>query len=738
MGPRRRIAGSPGQTAPNTPCLRSDRFLFSIPFIVKFLGLHWVDVAILLVYIVTVLAIGKVFSHGVKNEKDYFLGGRSLGRWLQFFLSFGNMTDPGQATTTASSVYRQGASGAWLALITLFLTPYYWFMNVWFRRVRLTTMADLFEDRFGSRFLTTLYATTMLIIAVVGVIAGGNVMALKTLQPLMVKEPAAYTQVERQQVADYHEFSALRQQRLAGALPADQVARYDVLRDHYQRGTLQPFVTYLKPVTFYLVSTSLVAVFIMLGGLKASAVVDAIQAILVVVISVILIPFGLVKLGGFDALHEKVPDVMFNLFGGDIASEYTWYSICALLLVQMIGIAGSQHNMAIAGSAKDEMAARLGAVTGGFSKRFVTIMWAYCGLIAFALFGPNLSDPDQAWGLMTRELLPIGLIGVMITGILGGKIAVLGAQSVVLSGLLVKNLYEPLFPGRTERHYMRVARLAVPSLLAAGVLVGLFLNSIIAILKFAIVLLLVWGVPITFLFVWRRVTQTAVLVQVIVTLIFIGVIPWVVSSIPAFARSELLTRMTQERTVTATVKATSVDVAAGLAKGAGETIVKSRRIEPVSVFFEEGVVRVNPNDPASPKTGKGLFRTEVFLLHLAGVEVTGFTPAQLLTTRYLVDALLPIFLLVTVSLVTRPSDPARVARFYARMKTPVAATLEQDEIEVAASYAQPTRFDHTKLFPGSSWEFTKWNRMDALGFLACCGVVGLVIVVFKGVLAIGG
>jgi SSS family solute:Na+ symporter len=327
---------------------------------------------------------------------------------------------------------------------------------------------------------------------------------------------------------------------------------------------------------------------------------------------------------------------------------------------------------------------------------------------------------------------------VMITGILGGKIAVLGAQSVVLSGLLVKNLYEPLFPGRTERHYMRVARLAVPSLLAAGVLVGLFLNSIIAILKFAIVLLLVWGVPITFLFVWRRVTQTAVLVQVIVTLIFIGVIPWVVSSIPAFARSELLTRMTQERTVTATVKATSVDVAAGLAKGAGETIVKSRRIEPVSVFFEEGVVRVNPNDPASPKTGKGLFRTEVFLLHLAGVEVTGFTPAQLLTTRYLVDALLPIFLLVTVSLVTRPSDPARVARFYARMKTPVAATLEQDEIEVAASYAQPTRFDHTKLFPGSSWEFTKWNRMDALGFLACCGVVGLVIVVFKGVLAIGG
>ena len=703
----------------------------------KFFGLHWIDVTILLGYIVAVLLIGKALSRGVKGEGDFFLGGRSLGRWLQFFLSFGNMTDPGQATTTSSSVYRQGAGGAWLALITLFLTPYYWFMNVWFRRVRLTTMADLFADRFGSRFLATLYAVTMLIIAVIGVIAAGNVTALKTLQPLMVKEEAVWTPEERQRVADYHEYAKLRQQRQAGALPAAEAARYETLSDYYKRGELQPYVTYLKPVTFYLVSTGIVAVFIMLGGLKASAVVDAIQAMLVVLISVILIPFGLSRIGGTQALHEKLPDVMFNLFGGDIASEYTWYSIAALLLVQLIGIAGTQANMAISGSAKDEMAARLGAVTGGFSKRFVTIAWAYCGLIALALFGPNLSDPDQAWGLMTRELLPVGLIGIMITGILGGKVAVLGAQSVVLSGLVVKNLYEPLFPGRDERHYVVVARLAVPLLLAAGVLVGLFLNSVVVILKFAIVLLLVWGVPITVLFLWRGVTETAVRVQVFVTLLLIAVIPSVVSSIPALARSETLTEMTRERVVRTEVDATATDVAAGRAKAAGEKITVTRRIEPVSLYFEEGVVRVDPKDPTSPRTGKGLFRTEVFLLSLLGVDVAGFSSAQLLTTRYLVDALIPILLIFGVSLVTRPTDPERVARFYARMKTPVAPTLEEDARRVAESYAHPTRYDHLKLFPGSNWEFTRWDRTDTLGFLACCALVGVVLLVFKGVLLLG-
>ncbi len=703
----------------------------------KFFGLHWLDVLILLVSIIAVLAIGKIFSHGVKGEKDFFLGGRSLGKWLQFFLSFGNMTDPGQAATTASSVYRQGAGGAWLALITLFLTPYYWFMNVWFRRVRLTTMADLFADRFGSKFLATLYAITMLMVAIVGVIAGGNVVALKTLQPLMVKDPAIYTVAEKQSVADFYEFSELRQQRQTTVLTGAAAARYDVLNDFYKRGALQPYVSYLKPVAFYLVSTSLVAVFIMLGGLKASAVVDAIQALLVVLISVILIPFGLAKIGGVKALHEKVPDVMFNLFGGDAASEYTWYSIGALLLVQLIGIAGSQHNMAIAGSAKNEFAARLGSVTGGFSKRFVTIAWAFCGLIAIAVFGPNLSDPDQAWGLMTRELLPVGLIGIMITGILGGKIALLGAQSVVLSGLVVKNLYEPLNPGRSENHYVLIARLAVPMLLAAGVIVGLFLNSIVAILKFAIVLLLVWGVPITLLFLWRRVTQIAVLVQVIVTLFLIAVIPSVVSSIPALARSESLTLMTRERVVTSQMAATAADVAAGLATTEGQTISKTRRIEPVSVFFEEGVVRVDPKDVNSPKTGKGLFRTEAYLLHVLGFDVAGFTSAHLLTTRYMVDFLIPVIIVIMVSLLSRPTDPVRVARFYARMKTPVAPTLEEDADAVEASYANPTRYDHQKLFPRSNWEFTKWDKVDAIGFLVCCALVGVVLLVFKGVLVVG-
>lgn len=698
-------------------------------------GLHWIDSLILIAYVIAILFIGKAQSGGMHGEKDFFLGGRSLGKWFQFFLSFGNMTDPGQATTTASSVYQQGAGGAWLALITLFLTPYYWFTNVWFRRVRLTTMADLFEDRFGKRFLATLYAITTILMAIVG-IAGGNVVALKTLQPLMTKPASAYTVTEQQMVANYHEFSELRKEHLATPLSPSS-PRYEQLKGYYARGELLPYVSYLQPVPFYLVSSLLVAIFVMLGGLKASAVVDAVQAVLVITISLILIPFGLHQIGGVAGLHEKVPAVMFNVFGGGRASEYTWYSIAALLLVQFVGIVGSQASMTIAGSAKNEYAARIGAVTGGFSKRFVTIAWCFCGLIAIALFGPNLSDPDQTWGLLTQALLPVGLIGVMIIGILGGKLAVLGAGSVVLSGLVVKNLYEPLFPGRSEKHYMFVARLTVPVVLLLGIGVALYLHSVIALLKFAIVLLVIWGVPITLMFLWRRITEIAVRVQVIATLVLVAVIPWGVPAIPTLARSAALTAMTREQVITFETKASPADLANGLAQTEGTLITKTQRVDPVSLYFEDGVVHVNPKDLTSPRTGMGLFRVEVYLLALAGVDVAGFSPAGLLTTRYVVDALFPIIVLIVVSLLTRPTDPQRVARFYVRLKTPVAATLEQDALDVEVGYANPTHLDHTKLFPKSNWELTKWDRMDALGFLGCCSFVGVILLFFKAVLAVG-
>jgi hypothetical protein len=65
------------------------------------------------------------------------------------------------------------------------------------------------------------------------------------------------------------------------------------------------------------------------------------------------------------------------------------------------------------------------------------------------------------------------------------------------------------------------------------------------------------------------------------------------------------------------------------------------------------------------------------------------------------------------------------------MKTPVGATPELELAAMAETARNPHRFDGTKLFgANSSWEFAKWDKVDAIGFIACLGVSGGILAGF--------
>ena len=108
------------------------------------------------------------------------------------------------------------------------------------------------------------------------------------------------------------------------------------------------------------------------------------------------------------------------------------------------------------------MTARFGMIAGMFTKRLIMIMWALAGLLAIALFAGRISDPDLIWGYMTHRLLTPGLIGLMLIGILAANMSTLDAMSVSYSALFIRNLYQPFFPGKTEKHYIMVGKLVIP------------------------------------------------------------------------------------------------------------------------------------------------------------------------------------------------------------------------------------------------------------------------------------
>jgi hypothetical protein len=142
------------------------------------------------------------------------------------------------------------------------------------------------------------------------------------------------------------------------------------------------------------------------------------------------------------------------------------------------------------------------------------------------------------------------------------------------------------------------------------------------------------------------------------------------------------------------------------------------------------VVRVKPDDPASPVEGRGRFDFECWLLGHAGFPVSHWSPNRRLVAQFYFDALFPFAVLMLVSFFTRPTDPARVDLFYGKMKTPVGATPELEAAAMEETRRDPHRFDHLKLFPRSAWEFTRWNREDTLGFFGCCAISGAIVGVF--------
>ena len=157
------------------------------------------------------------------------------------------------------------------------------------------------------------------------------------------------------------------------------------------------------------------------------------------------------------------------------------------------------------------------------------------------------------------------------------------------------------------------------------------------------------------------------------------------------------------------------------------------------VLFER-VVHQSAGDLSSPLIAPSSshqlnrFNFEAWLLGRAGLDPARLTNHGRLAAQFFFDGFFPFVVLILVSLLTKPTDSSRVALFYGKMKTPVGATPELEAAAMEETRVNPARFDQTKLVPGSNWEFCKWDRVDTIGFIVCCALTAVIILVFIGAL----
>jgi hypothetical protein len=330
------------------------------------------------------------------------------------------------------------------------------------------------------------------------------------------------------------------------------------------------------------------------------------------------------------------------------------------------------------------------------------ILWAFVGLIAIALFaGPGrLSDPDTVWGATSKLLLGPGFRGLMVAGILAADMSSLGAQTVTVAGMFVRNLYGPSHPDRTAARSVGTARIAMIAVLTLSILVATLMSNLKSIMLLILYGNVGFGAAIFMLFHWRRLTAAAVWWCVTLSLLVGLVVPFGAQFVPSLRSNPQFVQMS----------AKAEDVRGGAAP----------------LYFDSVAPTVS-DDPSAMPVGRGRFNFELYLLSCAGLHVRELSAGGILAAQLFFDGLFPFAVLIGVSWLTSSTAPDLVDRFYGKMKTPVGATPELEKEAIEETMRYPSRFDHLKLFPRSDWEFCRWTREDAVGFLLCCGVSGAIL-----------
>jgi len=404
--------------------------------------LDWI---VLAVYLVGITIIGLFVSRKVKTSSGFFTGNRSFGKMIVLAQALGTGTSTDQAVGVAGAAYTAGLSGIWYQWIWLFTTPFYWILAPIFRRLRMTTIAEFFNKRYGRAYSLAYAALCIYLFALwTGIAIKGTA---ETVSPIT--------------------------------------------------GVPEWVIAVVVVVIFTIYSTA--------GGLVAVATINFVQGLFIILLSFMMLPFGFHKVGGFAGLHRTVPVSFFEVFSRP-GGELTPFVVAMLVLSGLIGIVVQPHIMSVAGTGKTEMDCRFGWTSGNFIKRFCTVGWTLTGLLAVVLFpGIPFAHRERVFGMAVVNLLPSGLIGLMVSSLLATVMAYCSSFMVNGSALFTRDLYKPLIGHhKSDAHYLMVARISSLVIMAAGFSLGLKMSSVVGSTVQFISILPIIGIAFWIGIIWPR------------------------------------------------------------------------------------------------------------------------------------------------------------------------------------------------------------------------------------------
>jgi SSS family solute:Na+ symporter len=210
------------------------------------------------------------------------------------------------------------------------------------------------------------------------------------------------------------------------------------------------------------------------GGLRAVLYTDLLQMFVLVGGAVAVTALGLMELGGWGALLAASEPSFFTVWKPLSDPDFPWTGI--LFGAPILGVwywCTDQFIVQRVLSAKDEDHARRGTIVGGFLKLLPLFLFVVPGIVAHALAQDGrleLADPDQALPTLIGALLPVGLRGLVVAGLLAALMSSLSSVFNSCSTLITRDVYLALVPDASEARQVQVGRLATGVLVVLGLL----------------------------------------------------------------------------------------------------------------------------------------------------------------------------------------------------------------------------------------------------------------------------
>jgi SSS family solute:Na+ symporter len=418
-------------------------------------GIDWLAIAL---YFSILFGVAWWVVRKAKNTAtDYFLAGRNLGWWVIGASIFASNIGSEHIVGLAGSGAKDGVAMAHYELHAWCLLVLAWVFVPFYARSLVFTMPEFLERRFspGSRYVLSIVSIITFILSkiAVGIFAGGVV------------------------------FSTL--------LPEIHL--------HLFGGEINSF--WIGSVSVIL----LTGLYTTLGGMRAVAYNDAVQVLVLIAGSTTLTFYGLHKLGGWHELRALCGSEMFNLWKPmtPVGVESTWAPVLQqaadghvikqawyfnshypwlgmLICAPVVGLwywCTDQYIVQRALGAPNEQVARRGSIFAAFLKLFPPYLFIIPGMICFALVKsgkvPELSagyDAQNAFPLMVKHLLPAGLRGIVVAGLLSALMGSLAGVFNACSTLFTVDLYGKLRPGASQSQIVRTGRIATTIMVVIALL----------------------------------------------------------------------------------------------------------------------------------------------------------------------------------------------------------------------------------------------------------------------------